>query len=71
MLLELAAQAECRSTHPIAQSILAAYGKPLDEAALEGYQEVPGHGVSVTAGGRRVLAGMSKATIWASARVSR
>lgn len=57
MLLELAAQAECRSTHPIAQSILAAYGKPLDEAALEGYQEVPGHGVSVTAGGRRVLAG--------------
>ena len=57
MLLELAAQAECRSTHPIAQSILAAYGKPLDEAALGEYQEVPGHGVSVTAGGRRVLAG--------------
>lgn len=57
MLLELAAQAECRSTHPIAQSILAAYGKPLDEAALEDYQEVSGHGVSVTAGGRRILAG--------------
>ena len=57
MLLELAAQAECRSTHPIAQSILAAYGKPLDEAALEDYQEVSGHGVSVTAGSRRILAG--------------
>lgn len=57
MLLELAAQAECRSTHPIAQSILAAYGKPLDEAALEDYQEVSGHGVSVTAAGRRILAG--------------
>lgn len=57
MLLELAAQAECRSTHPIAQSILTAYGKTLDEAALEDYQEVSGHGVSVTAGGRRILAG--------------
>lgn len=57
MLLELAAQAECRSTHPIAQSILAACGKPLDEAALEDYQEVSGHGVSVTAAGRRILAG--------------
>lgn len=56
-LLELAAQAECRSTHPIAQSILAAYGKPLDEAALEDYHEVSGHGVSVTAAGRRILAG--------------
>lgn len=57
MLLELAAQAECRSTHPIAQSILTAYGKPLDEAALEDYQEVSGHGVSVTADGHRILAG--------------
>lgn len=56
-LLELAAQAECRSTHPIAQSILAAYGKPLDEAALEDYQEASGHGVAVTVNGRRVLAG--------------
>lgn len=56
-LLELAAQAECRSTHPIAQSILAAYGKPLDGAALEDYHEVSGHGVSVTAAGRRILAG--------------
>ena len=56
-LLELAAQAECRSTHPIAQSILAAYGKPLDEAVLEDYQEASGHGVAVTVNGRRVLAG--------------
>lgn len=56
-LLELAAQAECRSTHPIAQSVLAAYGKQVDEAALEDYQEVSGHGVSVTVKGRRILAG--------------
>jgi len=56
-LLELAAQAECRSTHPIAQSILAAYGRQVDEAALEDYQEVSGHGVAVTVKGCRILAG--------------
>ena len=56
-LLELAAQAECRSTHPIAQSILAAYGKQVDEAVLEDYQEVSGRGVSVTVNGCRILAG--------------
>lgn len=56
-LLELAAQAECRSTHPIAQSILSAYGGQVDETVLEAYREVSGHGVSVTAGGRRLLAG--------------
>ena len=56
-LLELAAQAECRSTHPIAQSILAAYGKPVDETVLKDYREVPGHGVSVTVDGAAILVG--------------
>ena len=56
-LLELAALAECRSTHPIAQSILAAYGGEIDGDALEDYREVSGHGVSVTAGGCHILAG--------------
>lgn len=56
-LLELAALAECRSTHPIAQSILAAYGEPVEEARLEDCQESSGHGVSVTVEGHRIMAG--------------
>lgn len=56
-LLALAAQAECRSTHPIALSILSAYGKPVETEEMADYRENPGHGVSVTVGGRRIVAG--------------
>lgn len=56
-LLELAALAECRSTHPIAQSILNAYGRPVAEETLSDYQEIPGHGVSVRADGCCIIAG--------------
>lgn len=56
-LLEWAALAECRSTHPIAQSIVSAYGKPIDEAKLSDYQETSGRGVSVTANNYHIIAG--------------
>ena len=56
-LLELAALAESRSTHPLAQSILAAHSGDIASAAIEDYQERPGHGVTVTANGRHILAG--------------
>lgn len=56
-LLELAALAECRSTHPIAQSILTAWGGAVDGELLEDCQEVPGHGVSVTVNGCCIIAG--------------
>ena len=56
-LLKLAALAESRSTHPLAQSILAEQGGQVSPAAVEDYQEIPGHGVSVIADGRRILAG--------------
>lgn len=56
-LLEYAALAECRSTHPIAKSITAAYGKPIDGEGLENYREVSGHGVSVTVNNCCILAG--------------
>lgn len=59
-LLELAALAECRSTHPIAQSVLNAWGKPVDEELLEAYQEIPGHGVSVTVNSCNIIAGRRK-----------
>lgn len=56
-LLELAALAESRSTHPLAQSIIAEQGGQFSSSAVEDYQEKPGHGVSVLANGRRILAG--------------
>ena len=56
-LLELAASAETFSNHPIALSILRAYGKDVDKSLLSDYKEVAGHGVSVMFGGRRLLAG--------------
>lgn len=56
-LLEMAALAECRSTHPIAQSILAAWNGSAEGKTIEDYQEVSGHGVSVTVEGTHILAG--------------
>lgn len=56
-LLELAAHAEAYSTHPIAQSILRAYGKPIDKDALAQVEEVSGQGVLATVDGQRVLSG--------------
>lgn len=56
-LLEWAALAECRSTHPIAQSIVAAYGKDMDGEMLSDYREISGHGVSVTANNCHIIAG--------------
>lgn len=56
-LLKLAALAEYRSTHPIAKSILAAYGGEIDEEKLIDYQETSGHGVSVTVNHCNIIAG--------------
>ena len=46
-LLEAAAQAESLSNHPIALSIVKAYGGEIDKEALKDYEEIPGHGVQV------------------------
>jgi len=43
--LRLAAQLEKHSTHPIAQSIVAAYGKGIDESKTENIKEFPGLGL--------------------------
>lgn len=56
-LLELAALAESRSNHPIAQSILTAWQGRAEDHDLSDYREIPGHGVSVTADGCRIVAG--------------
>ena len=56
-LLELAAQAEAQSTHPVAQSIRQAYGKRVEATSLLDYEEIAGHGIRASVNGRTVLAG--------------
>ena len=55
-LLEYAAHAERFSNHPIATSILKAYGKEIDKEAIDGYNEISGHGIKVNIKGSQVLA---------------
>ncbi|MFE6139078.1 heavy metal translocating P-type ATPase [Bacillus sp. NPDC057893] len=59
-LLEYAAFAEVYSNHPIAQSIRKAYGKSIDENAIEDYSEISGHGTVVKVQGKEVFAGNAK-----------
>lgn len=59
-VLEYAAQAESYSNHPIAKSILAAYGKSIDQKQFSGFEEISGHGISVMVQGKKVLSGNSK-----------
>lgn len=56
-LLSFAALAEAHSSHPIAESIKAAYGSPLDESQIEAYEDIAGHGIKATISGSQVLAG--------------
>ena len=44
-LLELAAHAESHSSHPIGQSIIRAYARPVDTSRIQDYQEVNGQGI--------------------------
>ena len=55
-LLALAAAAESFSRHPIAQSVVAAYGKPI-EAELEDAKDHTGRGIEAVIGGRHIFAG--------------
>lgn len=59
-LLEIAAYAEYHSTHPIAESIRTAYDHELDEARIDDYNEISGHGIQVKVDGKNVLAGNAK-----------
>ena len=61
-LLELAAQVESQSTHPVAQSILQAYEQsvdkpPVQDYEVKDYEEIAGHGIRARVNGRMVLAG--------------
>lgn len=56
-LLRLAASVEQFSNHPIAQSICAAYDKPIEKHLLSDTQDLAGHGVSGVLEGDTILAG--------------
>jgi Zn2+/Cd2+-exporting ATPase len=56
-LLRYAAMAEAHSNHPIAASLRAAYGLPVDGSPAADYREVSGQGVFATVEGHAVMAG--------------
>jgi Zn2+/Cd2+-exporting ATPase len=56
-LLEYAAFSESYSTHPIALSILKAYGNEINSEFIRDYSEIPGYGVRTLVKGKTVLAG--------------
>jgi len=59
-VLRYAAEAESQSNHPIAFSILQAYGKPGPQGGIKEFQEIAGRGVHVLSGANRILAGNSQ-----------
>ncbi len=59
-ILRYAASAEGYSNHPIALSIIKAYGKELNKEETKDLEDVPGHGIIATVDGKRVAAGNSK-----------
>ena len=56
-LLEIAAYSEYFSNHPIAKSIVDAYGKEINPDLIEDIQEISGHGIQAIIKGKTVLAG--------------
>ena len=59
-LLELAAHAECPSSHPISLSLQRAYGKPMDRERVSKVQEISGHGITARVDGHAVAVGNDK-----------
>ncbi len=59
-LLALAARIEAKSNHPIAKSIVSAYGKLKDEEIIGEYKEISGEGIVVNQGDSVLLAGNEK-----------
>ncbi|MDE7109309.1 MAG: cadmium-translocating P-type ATPase, partial [Muribaculaceae bacterium] len=60
VILEYAAIAESPSSHPIAKSLLRAYGRKVDRSRLSDVKEYSGHGVTAVIDGHQVAAGNEK-----------
>lgn len=59
-LIEIAALAECASSHPISKSLKKAYGKPIDRARVTDIEEISGEGILAKVDGKAVAVGNSK-----------
>ena len=59
-LIELAALAECASSHPISKSLQKAYGKEIERDRVTDIQEISGSGVIARVDGAEVAAGNGK-----------
>ncbi|MEG4021337.1 heavy metal translocating P-type ATPase [Microcoleus sp. S13C4] len=56
-LMAIAAKVESQSNHPVAKSILEAYGGKIDSSDVKDYEEIPGHGIRAKVNNQIVLAG--------------
>ena len=56
-LIRIAAIAESKSNHPIAQSIINEYGKEIHSAKIEKYEEISGCGIKANLEGNEILVG--------------
>ncbi|HBF44309.1 MAG TPA: cadmium-translocating P-type ATPase, partial [Clostridiales bacterium] len=59
-VLFYAAHAENYSSHPIAKSIVNAYGKPIDESIVQSVKEISGNGVTAIVNGKNIACGNDK-----------
>ena len=59
-ILEYAAYAETNSNHPIAKSILEAFGKDIEKQRIKDVEEISGHGIKAIIDNKTVLAGNDK-----------
>lgn len=62
-LLEAAAYAESESTHPIARSIVNAFGNPIERGRISGIHEVAGQGILAVFDGKRLAVGNDRLLI--------
>jgi Cd2+/Zn2+-exporting ATPase len=56
-LMAIAAKVESQSNHPVAKSILEAYGGKIDSSDVTDYEEIAGHGIRAKVNNQIVLAG--------------
>ena len=56
-LMAIAAKVESQSNHPVAKSILEAYGGKIDSSDVKDYEEIAGHGIRAKVNNQIVLAG--------------
>lgn len=56
-LMQIAAKVESQSNHPVAKSIMEAYGDKIDSSDVKDYEEIAGHGIRAKVNNQIVLAG--------------